>query len=61
MKQEIYPALIWCIFHEELPNLDKATANQTLAMTKNVENTNCVKRVLNLEVTNDNIKNLHCF
>ena len=41
--------------------LDKATANQTLAMTKIVENTNCVKGVLNLEVTNDNIKKLHCF
>ena len=33
--------------------LDKATANQTLSMNKNVENTNCVNDDLNLEVKND--------
>ena len=56
-----YSALIWYIFHEDLSILDNATANQTLAMTKIVENTNCVKRVLNIEVTNDNINELHRF
>ena len=45
------------MFHEDWSILDKATATQTLAMTKNVERTKCVKGVINLEVTNDNINN----
>ena len=58
MKQDIFcfNTLIWCIFHKDL-SAHKATANPTLTMKKNVENTNCVKGVLNVEVTNDNIKN----
>ena len=56
MWDKKYSALIWCIFHEDWYILDKATANQTLAMTKNVESTNCVKGVINIEVTNDNQK-----
>ena len=60
MKQQIF-CFIWCIFHEDLSILDKSTANQTLAMTKNVESTKCVNGVINVEVTNDNIKNFHCF
>ena len=58
MKQDISCFNMTCIFHEDWSILDKATANQTLAMTKNVERTKSVKGVINVEVTNDNIKKI---